>query len=146
MVYHDFFTNEAYLDIRRKAGLVVAALCGLCLVPITSLFVVQCGNCLLGKTTHERFAREEKKVGSTQKSQRVHNLDSESGPSLSDSASMLIDANENDFAFFSGTTQTVGDLSRDRIRIQKRTCCFGLFLHREVTVEDQDDIDLPRSG
>lgn len=141
VVYHDFFKNTGIADNRRNIGLAVAILCGICALPVTSLCLVQFGNLITGKTTHQRFAHNKKKAENLPLDAKM----TEELPiraSGTDTSSILIPPNENDFAFFSGTTLTAGGLSRDRIKISLRPRCFGLCVNREVTFEDSQDLVL----
>jgi len=140
VVYHDFFKSTAIVRSRRNIGLAVAILCGICSFPVTSLCLVQIGNLLTGKTTHQRFAHKK-----ATENEPLNTKVTEELPfrvTSSDTSSILIPPNENDFAFFSGTTLTAGALSRDRIKISLRPRCFGLCVNREVTMEDSQDLML----
>ena len=138
VVYHDFFKNESMLDCRHSMGLVVAILCGICVLPVGSLCLVQLTNLVTGKTTHQRYAYKKADSNGSLEARATEELMPRG--SGSDTSSVLIPPNENDFAFFSGTTLTVGALSRDRIKISMRPRCFGLCMNREVTLEDSQDL------
>lgn len=143
VVYHDFFKDTEIVQSRRNIGLAVAILCGICALPVTSLCLVQIGNLLTGKTTHQRFAHKKKTDNLPLDAKVTEELPIRA--SGSDTSSILIPPNENDFAFFSGTTLTAGGLSRDRIKISLRPRCFGLCVNREVTFEDSQDLMLATS-